>query len=331
MACSRTACDLTQHGKDVWSNMIFLFSSPRSGSTWLAKAFDSHPGTLYLHEPDIVDRGTDLLPHWFDQDASGFKDQARQYLSRLSQNRNLRTVGTRPFFRKTYRSEIARGMRTGLIYAGKGLEKAGLTALSERLDIPDLAGGSPRIVIKSVSALGRIEAFVKSGAPISPVLLLRHPCAFVHSYLRGNRMGVMPPPRPLGRLLETRSATRLNAKAAINDGSDVVERLSWDWLISNSEAYSAVSQAGGTILRYEDLAADPKSVLQSLFSKLSLNWSDATAQFLSSSSSGDGSYYSLARDPVIAANKWKSKMEDRQIEKVRAIVSQDAIGRQYLA
>jgi hypothetical protein len=309
--------------------MIFLFSSPRSGSTWLAKAFDSHPGTLYLHEPDIVDRGRDLLPHWFDQDASGFKDQARQYLSRLAQNRNLRTVGTRPFFRKGYRNEIARGVRTGLIYAGKGLEKAGFTALSERLDIPDLAGGSPRIVIKSVSALGRIEAFVKSGASISPVLLLRHPCAFVHSYLRGNRMGVMPPPPPLGRLLETRSAARLNAKAAINDDSDVVERLSWEWLVANSEAHSAISQAGGAILRYEDLAADPKSVLQSLFSKLRLNWSDATAQFLSSSSSGDGSYYSLARDPVVAANKWKSKMEAREIEKVRAIVSQDAIGRQY--
>src|ERR1700712_4231116 len=57
--------------KDVCSDMIFIFSSPRSGSTWLAKAFDSHPDTLYLHEPDIVDRGSDLLPHWFDRDASG--------------------------------------------------------------------------------------------------------------------------------------------------------------------------------------------------------------------------------------------------------------------
>src|SRR6516164_8362843 len=110
--------------------MIFIFSSPRSGSTWLAKAFDSHPDTLYLHEPDIVDRGNDLLPHWFDRDACGWEEGARQYLARLAQNRNLRTVGTRPFFAKRYRSSFGWALRTGLIYAGKGMERAGLTSAS---------------------------------------------------------------------------------------------------------------------------------------------------------------------------------------------------------
>jgi hypothetical protein len=313
--------------------MIFIFSSPRSGSTWLAKAFDSHPDTLYLHEPDIVDRGSDLLPHWFDRDASGWANQAGQYLSRLAANRNLRTVGTRPFCRKNYRSEIARGIRTGLIHIGKGLERAGLTAMTERIEISDMARGgfSPQTVIKSVSALGRVEAFLKSAVSVSPVLLLRHPCAYVHSYLRGNRMGVMPPPRRLGALLDTRSAQRLNAKSAVREDSDVVERLAWEWLVANSEAHGAISQAGGTILRYEDLAADPHAVSRSLFAKLGLDWSEATAQFLKSSTSGDGSYYSLARDPLVAANKWKTKMDEQQIEKVRSIVSLDPIGQQYFS
>src|SRR5438876_408852 len=100
--------------------MIFIFSSPRSGSTWIAKAFDSHPDTLYLHEPDIVDRGDDLLPFWFEGQALGYEDRASQYLARLAANRSLRTVGPRPFFAKAYRPEFARGIRTGLIYAGKG-------------------------------------------------------------------------------------------------------------------------------------------------------------------------------------------------------------------
>jgi Sulfotransferase family len=312
--------------------MIFIFSSPRSGSTWLAKAFDSHPDTLYLHEPDIVDKGDDLLPHWFDRDASGWGNQAGQYLSRLATNRNLRTVGTRPFFRKTYRSEITRGIRTGVIHVGKGLERVGLTALMDRIEISDMASGgaAPRIVIKSVSALGRAEAFLKSAVPISPILLLRHPCAYVHSYMRGNRMGVMPLPRPHGALLDTRSARRLNTEAAIRDENDVVERLAWQWLVANSEAHKAISQAGGIILRYEDLAADPNTLSRSLFAKLGLDWSEATAQFFRSTSSGDdSSYYSLARDPVVAANKWRSNLDDRQIEKIRSIVSRDAIGQQY--
>jgi hypothetical protein len=311
--------------------MIFLFSSPRSGSTWIAKAFDSHPGTIYLHEPDIVDRGKDLLPHWFEQDAEGYQNPAKQYLARLSANRSLRTVGTRPFFAKAYRSKTARAIRTGLIYAGKGLEKAGFTSLSEGMAVPDLArtGAAPRIVIKSVSALGRIEALARSGLAISPVLLLRNPCAYVHSYLRGNRMGVMRAPPALGRLLDTRSARRLNADASADNTDDPVTRLAWEWLLANCEASTAVGQAGGTIIRYEDVAAGPEAALRSLFATLGLDWSDQTTDFLKTSAAGEGSYYSLARDPMIAANKWKREMPADQIEKVRKIVSRDPIGEQY--
>lgn len=307
--------------------MIFIFSSPRSGSTWLAKAFDSHPDTLYLHEPDIVDRGNDLVPHWFAGASHGYEEAASQYLSRLAGNRSLRTVGTRPVFRKRYRGEMGRHLHTGLIYAGKALEKAGFRAIGERIAVPDLIkpGSAPRIVMKSVSALGRVEVFLKS-AKISPVLLIRHPCAFVNSYLRGQEMGLMPPPRPLGHLLHTRSGRRFKASA---DNDDVAKHLAWEWLLANCEAHAAISEAGGIILRYEDLAGSPESELRSLFSRLDLEWSDSTGDFLKASSSGNGSYYSLARDPVAAVNKWRSSMDARHVETVRNIVSLDPIGRQY--
>ena len=313
--------------------MIFIFSSPRSGSTWVAKAFDSHPDTLYLHEPDIVDRGNDLLPHWFEDDAADCSDKARQYLSRLSQNRNLRTVGTRPLFRKSYRSGIGFGIRTGLIYAGKGLEKAGFTAMSGRIEIPDMAraGFSPRLVMKSVSALGRIEALVKSAVPMSPVLLLRNPCAYVQSYLRGNRMGVMRAPGMMGRLLKTRSARRLNVNPALDKTDDPVERLTWEWLLANCEAAEAITQAGGLVVRYEDVATSPEKELRSLFSKLGLDWSENTTQFLKTSSAGEGSYYSLSRDPMVAISRWKKEMAGADIEKVKDIVSRDPVGRQYFS
>ena len=32
--------------------LILLFGQPRSGTTWIGKIFDSHPDTLYRHEPD---------------------------------------------------------------------------------------------------------------------------------------------------------------------------------------------------------------------------------------------------------------------------------------
>ncbi|HKY18671.1 MAG TPA: hypothetical protein VJL82_07030 [Rhizomicrobium sp.] len=310
--------------------MIFIFSSARSGSTWLAKAFDSHPDTIYRHEPDIVDRGNDLLPYWFEDDSRGSEEQAKIYLERLLSNRNLRTVGTQPFFRKSYRGDMARGIHASLIYLGKGLEKAGLAKMAQNITIPDLArtGVTPKIVIKSVSALGRAEALIKANTAVAPVLLLRHPCAYVNSYLRGNQLGVMPPPRPLGDLLKTRSARRLDAGRAVSSAGGLVETLAWDWLLANCEAYPAISQKGA-VLRYEDLTQNPESQLRALFSKLDLEWSDTTTQFLKASSAGDGSYYSLARDPVAAANKWKSQLPPQHIEQIRNIVCRDPIGERY--
>lgn len=312
--------------------MIFIFSSPRSGSTWLAKAFDSHPDTLYLHEPDIVDRGKDLLPHWFPEDVSGFEHHAQIYLGRLCANRNLRTIGTRPFFRKSYRSDVGHSLRAGLIYFGKGIERAGLPRV-EKARIPDMVsgGGQPTTVIKSVSALGRVGAFLKSGSQISVIHLLRHPCAYVSSYVRGNRLGLMPPPPPMDRLLQTRSARRLNVNAALDKTGDPVERLAWEWLLANCEASDAIAQAGGMVVKYENVAASPQTELPSLFSKLGLDWSDSTTQFLKTSSAGEGSYYSLNRDPAVAISRWKQEMPQEDIEKVKGIVSRDPVGQQYFS
>ncbi|HWY65992.1 MAG TPA: sulfotransferase [Rhizomicrobium sp.] len=312
--------------------MIFIFSSPRSGSTWLAQLLGSHPDTIYLHEPDLVDRGNDLLPYWFAQEPAGYEEKALEYLLRLCANRNLRTVGVPPFFRKRYRSEFNRLLRAGLIYLGKGTEKAGYLSLANKLSIPDFAtcpaGATPTLVIKSVSALGRAEAFLRSGHPMAAILLLRHPCGYVHSYLQGVRLGLMAKPSGLGTLLETRSARRLNAKTFVHDGSEYVDQLCWEWLLANSEAHAAISKAGGMVLNYDDLAKGSEAKLHTLFATLGLEWSDRTSQFLKQTSSIDGSYYSLSRSAG-AADRWISQMAPQDVERVRDIVCRDTIGRRF--
>ena len=315
--------------------MIFIFSSPRSGSTWLAKTFASHPNTRYLHEPDIVDRGEDLLPFWFADEPAGYEENARQYLLRLTSNRSLRAMGVPPFFRKHYRSEFHRRLRAALIYTGKGIEKAGFNSLTRRITVPDLvkpdfAGRAPTVIVKSVSALGRAEAFLRCGYPIKAILLLRHPCGYVHSYLQGVRMGVMSWHGGLGGLLmNTRSAHRLNAQAAVQDNSSLVDFLAWEWLLANAEAYAAVSRSGGIILHYDELAHEPEPKMQALFAKLGLEWPDSTSQFLRQAASGDGSYYSISRSAG-AADRWTSQMRKEDVEQVRAIVCRDEIGRRFL-
>ena len=75
---------------------LLLFGLPRSGTTWLGKIFDSHPDTLYWHEPDSVWRlPGSLLP---DVDGGEPDELAlRAWLQRLQSSAPLKTQA-RPSF-----------------------------------------------------------------------------------------------------------------------------------------------------------------------------------------------------------------------------------------
>jgi hypothetical protein len=55
-----------QPWQDHWdalaASAVLVLGSPRSGTTWLAKIFDSHPGVLYRHEPDQLTASEPGLP-----------------------------------------------------------------------------------------------------------------------------------------------------------------------------------------------------------------------------------------------------------------------------
>jgi hypothetical protein len=313
--------------------MIFIFSAARSGSTWLGKIFDSHPDILYLHEPEIVDRGLDILPFWFEAEPEPAQTEAaRTYLARLIAIRSPRTTGTRPFFTKRYRSRGAEQLRRALIYAAKGSERVGFARYSDRLRIPDLVnhGSSPTQVIKSVSALGRAEVLIEAGrGTMRPVLLIRHPCGYLGSMLRGEEIEGFTSFHALGRLLNTRSAKRLDVNPAALQSADRVEMLAWNWLLSNAEAYPAVRAAGGDTVVYEKLTADPQRETRALFDHVGLNWAPETGAFLQQSAAKEGGYYSVYRDPAEAAGRWRKELGQDVVDKVQAIVTRDPIGQLF--
>jgi hypothetical protein len=312
--------------------MIFIFSMPRSGSTWLGKIFDSHPDVFYLHEPGVDDRGLDLIPsYWFSAEPSVQEiENARLYIKRLSNNRSLRATGTWPVFRKTYRSSPQHIARMALTLAAKGLERFGVRA-ARRIRIPDLygVGREKLLVIKSVSAMGLAESFIQAGgSQFCPVFLMRHPCSYVSSMLRGQKLGIMQLPDSPGRLLETRSAKRFGADASALAGASQVELLAWSWLLQNSEAYGAIAATGITI-RYEELAAQPIEQTKFLFQKVGLAWMPQTETFLARTTSRDGSYYSTFRNPSTSLHRWRQELDDDAVASIRRIVSKSDLGRSF--
>lgn len=314
------------------TRVIFIFGAARSGTTWLAKLFDSHPDLLYLHEPDITDRGTDLLPYWFERAPSVREiENARQFLARLTRRRAPRTVGIQPFFKKSYRDNVAEMTRLSLIYATKLLEKSGAAFVSDRIEIPDFVkrASRPRLAIKSVSALGRAEVFLAAEPSIAPVLLIRHPCGFVSSMLRGKSLGLMDPVQGLGQLAKTSSATRMGLKNSMLSNADEIELLAWTWLVSNAEATPAIERAKGTILIYDQVASEPALLVKLLFERLGLGWPAQTEQFLSSSQNADGDYYSVFRNSKDIARRWREELDGTTIDRIRSIVSRDPLGAQF--
>lgn len=306
--------------------MIFIFSMARSGSTWFGKIFDSHPDILYLHEPDVDDRGLDLFPsYWF---ANGPDDRdlekARLYVDRLAGNRSLHATGTRPFFRKNYRGTASRTARTAIILLGKGLERFSPIALDIR--VPDLAASAaePGRVIKSVSGMGLAERFVKAREDLYPILLIRHPCGYVASMLRGRQLGLQQLPDSLGGLLDTRAAAEMRLSKAALSSLDVVELLAWTWLLQNMEARRAVLPRG-RVIRYDDYAADPVESTRALFRQLQLSWTDQTERFLTQAASRDGSYYATFRRPS-AIDGWRRELDTAAVSCIRGIVTKSELG-----
>jgi hypothetical protein len=299
----------------------------------LGKAFDTNPEVLYLHEPDKVDAGTDLLPFWFeDRFDPRLLPNARMYLERLSSTRMVDAIGTPPFFAKSYRPRGVECIRRSLIYAAKGLNRVGLEPLANRLPIPNFGAScaEPVVVVKSVTALGRAEILIEAaGEDFRPILLLRHPCAFVSSMQRGIDARYMNPLPAFGRLLLTRAARQHRVTEALIERSRDVERLAWLWVLANSEAWTAIGAVGGLLLNLDQIAANPEVEVASIFSYCSLKWSAATSRFIEWSRLRNGGYFSVRRDPERVLDGWRSQLSASIVRAIRDIVSRSPLGRLY--
>src|SRR3978361_1129199 len=168
-----------QTRSDRWSQLaksaILVLGSPRSGTTWLAKIFDSHPDILYRHEPDEL-----KLP------TPGLKpgERVREWL----RQRGLRAAAKRPNFPKSWRPppmDTVRQVLAAALAIGERLPVSSLAA--KRIGVPDLVapngGGSVRAAVKLVNWDGSLAARTMPDARC--VFILRHPCGQIASVMTG--------------------------------------------------------------------------------------------------------------------------------------------------
>lgn len=321
---------------------VVILGVPRSGTTWLAKIFDSHPDVLYRHEPDTVMRQGGLPRFIARGEAHLFRGAARDRLRRLTEVRVLKSAGSLPMFRKSFSSTAGHLMRWLMVH---GLRLADLlpsaSRAARRLAIPDLIHPCrpppSHLVMKSVGACGRAGLVADAMPEGRVILILRNPCGQVASMMRGYELGKFDSPLAIADLLATEQAARHGLSAARLHGMPALERFAWHWALLNEKAAEDLRDApNARILRYEDLAADPAGTVRGLFAFAGLDWHPQTERFLRRSTRHrwPGSllptrYYQVVRDTAAVVDRWRDELPRDDIRRIAAIVRRTSIWRFY--
>jgi hypothetical protein len=308
--------------------IVLVLGAPRSGTSWLAKIFDSHPDVLYRHEPDSVLRAWDLPWMCTRDDVNTYRDDARTYMRRLIDTATLKTAGSLPMFPKRFQSAPARLARVAIVHA---LRAADLAKASRRLTrsmhIPDFIDPARlpelHVVLKSVSSRGRARLFAEALPGAKIIFILRDPWGQVASMRRGAALGKFEDDLPIAELLETEQAARYGLTEARLASLPPVEQFAWNWAVLNEKA---IEDLGGLdcvkILKYQDLCEHPMEQARALLAFAGLPWDSQTETFLRRSTTygGPDRYYAVFRDTASALYHWRQELSMEDQERINNVV-----------
>jgi Sulfotransferase family len=314
---------------------ILLFGMPRSGTTWLGKIFDSHPRVLYRHEPDSWERIQ--IPIIASRaERSRYEAMLREYVAALPAIRVDRVCGKRPLFPKDYASPWAVRRYAVASALHRGLARIGLETAAACPPTPR-SGDDYRLVWKSIESLGRLGLLIDSLPEARSVHIVRHPCGYVASVLRGEAASQFDhvcaaSDLPIYEMLSrTEPARRRSLTLDVFRGMTAVERLAWRWVIFNEVAFEdTAANPRNLVLYYEELCAAPEAVTRRLFEFSGLVWNEQTAAFLRSSTARERKgYYSVFKDPLESAWHWMGGLVAPDAARIAEVAAGSVIAAPY--
>lgn len=320
------------------AGLIFILGTGRSGTTWLGKIFDSHPSVLYRHEPDTVLVNGALPFRPGPEESETYAGQAAAYIDALLEVRDIKAAGSLPVFDKRYRSPAQNLAYRALVYALKALQRPfGSVGFVRHAEVPDLIDErqrtSLRYVLKSVSSLSRARLFSRARPEAKIIHIVRHPCGYVASRLRGIRLKLMQGDTFLSSLAEMPQAGEHGLTLDRLENLSFEEQLAAVWMLHNEGTMAEMAGAPNyrTVV-YEELCRRPIEISRELFAFAGLGWDPQTEAFLNLCLSHDGRrerYFQTVRSPIKAAFKWNSELDADQIARITNLVADSLPGRLY--
>lgn len=315
---------------------ILEFGMPRSGTTWIGKLFDSHPDTLYRHEPDSVRRlAMPLFPE--KEDAPRYRDELERFVASLPRLRSPEVVGKQPLFPKSYQTATALAAYRASVVVAKAVSH-----IRRHFPCPYRPTGSngerTRLVWKSIESPGRLGACIEALPNARAIHLMRHPCGYVASILRGestHRFAGSTPSANEHWVLKLLLKTHIGKKHEI--GVDDIkrllpeERLAWRWVLTQEKILADVAGCERVLtVRYEDVCAEPIAVTQRMFEFVGLDWQPQTEAFTRASTQAtNADYYSVFKNPQASAERWRSELAPDVIERVQRVLRSSPLHRFY--
>lgn len=302
---------------------ILINGLGRSGTSWVYKTFDHHPGVFASFEPEAMVSEPLMDPMLAAKDLTALDE----YVEDVFSSRALRAMRKRPILAKEYRSRAAHLLRLGIIYGVSSLEKSMpfLEDAIQKAPIPDFANRPDLIqVAKCVSGQYQLPAIAARNPDLKVIYIIRHPCGQTFSHMNGLKSGRMHenylPLRPdLERMFEFQKPAEKLVEADFSQ----LEINAYRWAVFCDLNYSSLSKLkNARVIRYEDICADPEPVFRELFEWCGLDWHPNCAQFIKKSTDAKPNtkgYHTLVRSPKAAANKWKSEMPADEIRTVASI------------
>lgn len=307
----------------------FVLGIPRSGTTWLANLLDASPDVRLFMEPFSTVSGYRFpeLPS-----TSLFLESSPPELTRFLKG---------PFWERLHRGKylfseksltstrwfrlermIARlfWTRSGRVPYGwrnriNDFQLLNLNRFDSSYPLYDKSPDTQRVfpVIKELRLAGKIACLQQAFPDSRYVVIMRHPCATVHSILNWFARG---------RLYELRNELVywLEAIQSQQVGNQYTEQIAWAqkqslaahvalyWRVSYETLYTRLSDSNQSlIIPYEQLASAPRATLQTISEFLGLPWSANFDDYLGRSTGKNdrsGSPTATIRDSARYYRRW---------------------------
>jgi hypothetical protein len=272
-----------------------------------------------------------------DEEVAAYVDEAAAYLDALVRGRFLKSSGTLPIFRKTFRSLPMHMAYMSMIMGLRITHKAsGDVRRMRRILAPDVIDPQRvdglTVVIKSILSRGRANLFAMARPGMRIVLILRDPFGQVASMLRGVSLGKFDAAVMLTDCLDTPHARRYGLTRALFERLNPVEQYAWHWALLNEKALEDLQDyPNAAVIRYRDLVYDPYAVTRSLFAFSGLDWNEQTERFLrvSTTSNLPDSSYQVYKNSMDSLNKWRRQLTTDQQRQIVSTLSDTVAWRRY--